>query len=61
MVYKKTWESESINFQNIKRMYLKEIEKAKMALLSARTPREIRALQARVKYLENLLKQLPEE
>lgn len=50
-----------VSTQVIKKMYLKEIEKARVALLSAKTPREIRALQARIKYFENLLKNLPEE
>ncbi|MEM0324513.1 MAG: hypothetical protein QXW35_01275 [Candidatus Aenigmatarchaeota archaeon] len=50
-----------IQTQNIKKMYLKEIEKAKRALLTAKSPREIRALQARIKYLENLLRKTSEE
>lgn len=50
-----------VKVQTIKKMYLKEIEKARVALLSAKTPREIRAIQARIKYFENLLKQLPED
>ncbi|MEM0243001.1 MAG: hypothetical protein QXT34_00905 [Candidatus Aenigmatarchaeota archaeon] len=47
--------------KNVRKMYLKEIEKAKIALLSSKTPREIRALQARIKYLEDLLRKTSEE
>lgn len=50
-----------IKIQTIKKMYLKEVEKARVALLSAKTPREIRAIQARIKYFEDLLRKLPEE
>jgi len=46
---------EKIAIENVKKMYLKEIEKAKKALLTAKSPREIKALQQRIKYLESLL------
>jgi len=46
---------EGVAIENVKRMYLKEIEKAKKALLTAKSPREIKALQQRIRYLESLL------
>ncbi|MEM5828037.1 MAG: hypothetical protein QW197_00830 [Candidatus Aenigmatarchaeota archaeon] len=50
----------NLNTKNemLKRMYLKEIERAKSALLTAKTPREIRALQQRIRYLESLLREI---
>lgn len=46
---------ERVAIENVRRMYLKEIEKAKKALLTVKSPREIKALQQRIRYLESLL------
>jgi len=46
---------EKLAIENVKKMYLKEIERAKKALLTATSPRQIKALQQRIRYLESLL------
>ncbi|MEM0480957.1 MAG: hypothetical protein QXQ14_02115 [Candidatus Aenigmatarchaeota archaeon] len=41
--------------KELEKLYEKELEKAKKALLKAKNTREIRALQARIEFLKKIL------